>query len=526
MTRGDLLGSCVATGAVAICGAGAQQPAVSPGARRRYHLCISHDALLADPGLIELVRQAGVSDIWVAAFLYGYWYPPLQTLMGWRPRIEQAGLVFHAINVPLGHPGDALGATSGTLPLTPPHHWQAGVRIDGTTYAGTSLHNPATEENCDALRKLASAGVDSVFLDDDFRLAREPGAIGGCFCAEHKNRFCQTHGYGDAEWQSLLDAVSTRKLTPVLRAWVEFTCDELTGSFREQQAAAPQVRLGNMIMFMGSEKAGIRLADYRGVPFRVGEMMFDDESFSAVKAKTNELFSCLFHRRYAQPDLAFSETTAYPADRLSARNMAAKLAVSTLADVRNTMFMSGLTAFPRTHWATLGPAMKLHAAIHERLAGHAPAGPMKHFWGEHSRFTGDDNPYSLFLATGVPFHVTDAPARDGWTFLSDADAHGVQASNSPGTQFITRPGGKAGEGLRIVPESLPELFALKHEIVSRLTGVPYVEQDVPVVCAWYPTARAVLLWNLQEKPVSLTVRRGESIRAVEVDALGVALLEE
>ena len=205
----------------------------------------------------------------------------------------------------------------------------------------------------------------------------------------------------------------------------------------------------------GAEKAGIRLADYRDVPFRVGELMFDDGSFAPVKGKTNELFSALFHRRFARPELAYSETTAYPANRLSAKNMAAKLAVSTISDVRNTMYMSGLTAFPREHWQTLGPAMKRHAELHRKIAGHAARGPLKHFWGEASRYVGDDNPYSLFLATGIPFEVTAEPAADGFTFLSDADARNAGSFRSPGTVFVARAPASPPAGQRVVPESLP-----------------------------------------------------------------------
>ena len=82
--------------------------------------------------------------------------------------------------------------------------------------------------------------------------------------------------------------------------------------------------------------------------------------------------------------------------------MAAKLTVSTLGDVRNTMFMSGLTPFPRQHWQTLAPAMKQHAEIHRKIAGHRPHGPLKHYWGEASRYVGDDNPFSLFLGWESP----------------------------------------------------------------------------------------------------------------------------
>jgi hypothetical protein len=403
------------------------------------------------------------------------------------------------------------------------------MRPDGTWYTGTSLHPPATEENAAALQRSRRAGLRGVFLDDDFRLAQSPGMIGGCFCEEHRSRFLKSYGHAPERWPELLDAVSRRALTPLLRDWIAFTCDDLTGSFRAQQRAAPRVRLGNMVMFMGAEKAGIRLADYHDVPFRVGELMFDDASFGSVKAKTQEVFSALFHRRYARADLAFSETTAFPADRLSAANMAAKLAVSTVADVRNTMFMSGVTPFPRSHWQTLGPAMKKHAAIHARLAGHTPRGPFKHYWGERGRCASDDNAWSLFLAAGVPFEVTGEPSTEGWTFLGDHDADGAAdgALHASGTTIIYRPeAGVRIEGGREMPETLAALFELKHAIADRLASVPHVEQDVPVVCAWYPTARAVLLWNLGEKREPVTLRLGSTRREIDLTALDVALVED
>ena len=86
--------------------------------------------------------------------------------------------------------------------------------------------------------------------------------------------------------------------------------------------------------------------------------------------------------------------------------------------------------------------MQKQARFHTKLAGHTPRGPFKHYWGEHSRYTGDDNPYSLFLALGVPFEVSDKPADDGWTFLSDADAEFAMAKPTSAVSAIL-----------IVPES-------------------------------------------------------------------------
>jgi hypothetical protein len=77
-----------------------------------------------------------------------------------------------------------------------------------------------------------------------------------------------------------------------------------------------------------------------------------------------------------------------------------------------------------------------------------------------------------------------------------------------------------------VQESLEALFAFRRGILPQLRGVPFVEEEWPVVCAWYPAARAVLLWNLAERARRLTVRLGDAARAADVDGLGVALLTD
>jgi hypothetical protein len=73
---------------------------------------------------------------------------------------------------------------------------------------------------------------------------------------------------------------------------------------------------------------------------------------------------------------------------------------------------------------------------------------------------------------------------------------------------------------------MPELLAWKQQILPQLAGTPYVEGEAPVVCGWYPTARAVVLWNLGEGPQDLTLRCGETRRTVHVDGLGTALVED
>jgi hypothetical protein len=530
--RGVAVGSL---GAFLGCRAFRAKPTANTPTERVFHLSIAIEAFEADPDLIPTLARAGVGHIWLAPFFSGYWHYSIEKVNAWRDRLEAAGFQVHLITIPLGHPSFTAAAPD-YMPKMDMSRRKPALTVDGRTFYGVSLHPPTCEENVAAMPILKQARPGTVFLDDDFRLALGPGTIGGCFCDEHKNAFLRKCGYGEQEWQELREAVIARRLTPVVAQWVDFTCDGLTGCFRAQQAAAaPEMQLGIMVMYLGAEKAGIRLGDYAGVPMRVGELMFDDTSFAPVKGKTNELFSVLFHRRYVMPGQAYSETTAWPAEKLSANNMAAKLVTSTIADVRNTMFMSGIRPFPSTHWATLAPAMREQAFTHRRVMGHKLRGPLKHFWGRHSRYVGDDNPYSLFLAMGIPFEVIESASIDcdsGWVFLADADARGVAAGEVKAqgqVELVSRPEAQVRlERGHAVTESPAELARLKQEILKQTSGYPYVEEDTPVVCAWYPSAQRVLLWNLTETPQSVSLnltKIGHGHRPVAIRSLGTALID-
>lgn len=504
----------------------AAQPSGDAKRARRFEVCLSPDALRADPGLLETVANAGVGAVWLTGFLYGYWPYPLEENRRYAAQARALGMDAHMVNVPLGHPGDSLGAMNGDVPLTPPRHWRLGVRTGGSTFAGTSLHPPATEENAAAVRKVAAEGYRRIFLDDDFRLAQAPGMVGGCFCDEHRASFLARHGYATSILDDLHADIASRRLTPIVRAWVDDECRELTTCFRSQREACRPARLGIMVMFMGSEQAGIRLPDDADALFRVGELHFDDASFGAVKGKTDELFSSLFHRRFAKPEMAYSETTAFPANSLSASNMAAKLSVSTISDVRTTCYMSGLSPFPKTHWAVLAPRMKHEAAIHRVIAGHKPHGPLKHWWGDAGRYVGDANPYSLFLALGVPFEVCARPPTTGWVFLGDQDAaHDPERRLGPACIPVHRPGAPCRwAGARAIAEDLRSLSRLKGEVLAKEPALPHVVEDHPVVLAWYPGARSAVLWNLEPSAATVTLRHRAHDQRVSLSGLGSALV--
>lgn len=491
------------------------------GKTRYYHVCMAPDILLANPAYVRAFTNAGIDKVWLTGFMYGYWYSKAPVLRKARRLLNDAGIETGIVNVPLGHPGDSLGSSTGDVPLTPPAHWQMKTTVNGKQVSGTHIFPLAVQENVDALKQLRDDDFRDFFLDDDFRLAVAPGEIGGDFGEEAKRKFLDSHQYNERDWQSIVANIRSRKLDLKLKAFIDYQCDLLSDGFKRINKISHN-RTGNMIMYLGSEKAGIRLSDYTGMPFRVGESAFNDESFRSIKSKTNELFSVLFHRQFTSAELAYSETTAFPHNQLSAENLCAKLCISTLADVRNTMFMSGLTPFPLQYWDTLKPAMQEQARIHKLVAGIPAKGILKGFFGEYSRYVGKDQPYSLFFATGIPFDMsTTTSLEEDIVFMGDEDAQAFAEGLVPGlksTQVVHRLKDVQHKG-RWVEEKLEALFLWKKENLHLLKDVPYVVEDVPVVCRWYPTASLVLLWNLASAAKTITLNYLDKKYTVSMEKL-------
>jgi hypothetical protein len=77
----------------------------------------------------------------------------------------------------------------------------------------------------------------------------------------------------------------------------------------------------------------------------------------------------------------------------------------------------------------------------------------------------------------------------------------------------------------VVAEKLEELFAFKRRLRASLANVPVVEEETPVVCAWYPSAKRVLLWNLLPEPRRVTVSFRGRQQPAELSPLGSVVLE-
>jgi hypothetical protein len=125
--------------------------------------------------------------------------------------------------------------------------------------------------------------------------------------------------------------------------------------------------------------------------------------------------------------------------------------------------------------------------------------------------------------------LTERPAPDGWTFLSDADAAAAADGKlvSRGTRFVCRStvGATVG-GLEPCEETLEAVFALKHRMLPTRPKVPFVENYEAAVLAWYPSAQTALLWNPRAERTTFLVRCGTQTREVALGALESALLSD
>ena len=501
--------------------------------KRRFHICTNCDVLDSDVDYPLLWKESGITDVWVCLWFYGFFPYPWDKIDLYLERLKTVGLTPHFTAVPFCHNGGSLLPTDpNSFPNLPPNYWKKAKRFDGSENWGFSWHAPVDDELRDSTELiLKKYGSFDYFLDDDFRFANSPADIGGCICDDCRRDFLQKSAFPASRWDELLDDWRENRDTPLLRSWVDYTCDKLTYCFKKTVQALPEVDLGIMVMFMGSERAGIRLEDYKGHLFRVGEMMFNDPWFEQARNKARELFSSLFHRRFCSPGRAFSETTGYPIKQLSPRNMAAKLTVSTLSDVRNTMFMSGLPVIPASYWSTLAPRMKKEADIHNQITGRKPTGPFKHYWGLADRYMRGDEANCLFLLTGVPFEVCDRLPADGWTFLGDASADEMDRGVlvSPGTVCLAR--GASGSGrYKKLDESFEALFDFRRSLLDRFRekGIPYIEEEIPFVLSRYESndnsPDLLVLWNVNEDEKTVHLRVGNNVKIVTVAPLDSELV--
>lgn len=166
--------------------------------KRDYSVCINADIILTDPEMLEILADAGVKAIWIATYFYGYWPYEKSKIIRAKELVQRRAMEAYAITIPFGHPGDSLNAGDEAFPLIPPAHWPRTTDIKGEQYAGTTVNELVNTENARALQEVSELGFTRCMTDDDFRIARLPGVIGGSFDDETRHHFLQRGGYSAA----------------------------------------------------------------------------------------------------------------------------------------------------------------------------------------------------------------------------------------------------------------------------------------------------------------------------------------
>ena len=98
---------------------------------------------------------------------------------------------------------------------------------------------------------------------------------------------------------------------------------------------------------------------------------------------------------------------------------------------------------------------------------------------------------------------------------------------SPGAMCVAR-FESVNNRFAAVPETFEEIFKFRKTLLPKFKseGIPYVEEETPVVLGWYPDAKAAYLWNVDNADKVVTLRKGERTVAVNLKALDSAMVIE
>lgn len=306
---------------------------------------------------LKMMKKAGVEHLWLYGYFYGRHESAPEELEKARKRLLDEGFQTGVISLPVGHPGNSLNPDDPTLELAIHPEWQYRVGPDGKKeYFCACINEKMIRHNREAALMYARMGFDRHFFDDDLRLGNWGDQVRGCFCDDCICRFNEKTGLRLTR-EEIAKACSCAD-NDICNAWIRFSCDKLTGFMRE--TAVPGMRSGIMIMHGGGPKHGISIPDIKNaVPdclFRVGELHFDDRSYTAPGGRESLCASVREHLRLIGTNTAYSESTVFPAGALSPANLLDKIRLEISLGLRNIFLMSGTWFLSEPYWNTIAAA--------------------------------------------------------------------------------------------------------------------------------------------------------------------------
>jgi len=363
--------------------------------------------VVLDPEKRELLftmKKAGVDKIWLHGYFYGHMVSSVEDMVKAKDVLYEMDFEVGVINLPLGHPGNALNPDDPTLELALPPHWRYRIDRQGNkVYFCADIESGMTNDSVAAMTMLRDAGFTEIFMDDDIRQGNWDREIQGCFCDACVERFNRTWERNESR-VTLSRRIQARETGDVLKEWMSFQCSKVTDFMKA--LAVPGVRLGAMLMADGDERHGIDAgALKREIPdclFRVGEHQFTDKDFGTPVGKALELISVQKQLNRIGRENVYSETTCFPHRALSAANLICKAKMAICAGISNIMLMSGTYVYEEDYWGAWGEHQDELRRMESDFAPWERITPVHFAYGSHGVYQEALYPTTLPTLSGLP----------------------------------------------------------------------------------------------------------------------------
>ncbi|MDI4647354.1 hypothetical protein [Cohnella hashimotonis] len=512
---------------------------------------MAHEPLL-DPAtrdaLAEQMKAAGIQKVWIAGFYSGKMVDP-DELKEAKAFAESYGFEVGSVTIPIGHPGNALNPDDPDLDLEIPKTWHYRVdNLGETVYFCGAIDRCLIEDNGKAASLLREAGFKEVFLDDDLRVGNFNEFIEGCYCDACLSEFNGL--YDRSETRESLMAQLTKKINPELaKDWVAFQCDKITAVMEATDREG--VQAGIMVMHFGDERHGIDIPAIRDrIPdalFRVGELQFNDGSFTKPYAKAEEMLGIAYHLNFLDKRLAHSESTIFPPRSLKEHNLVYKAKMAIASGLENVLFMSGTWVLEESYWKAIADALPVLRELDAATAGAARSYPVHLAYGTHGAYAEPIVPTSLPVLAGLPVKPVRADQRseDGQLLLFFGDyeltaAWEKKLSSYREVIFDRTAALKNKVALdRLMPGAAnlkiwdyktttrpteEEILSLQRRIGEDDGQFPRVVDGSNIGLIWLKETGKVILYNLLETENRGTVRIAGTQHAVSLKPLSFATL--
>lgn len=328
---------------------------------------IGAKTVLHDPDIERMLaemKEAGVDVLWLFCYFYGHFASTFEEMRAAKKVLEDHGFEVQAINVPLGHGGNAFDPTDNSVDLSIGEGWQNRVDINGARQSCCAcLTDRVIEDTKKVAMSIRELGITKIFYDDDLRLAHWGKQVQGCYCDGCIAEFNKTAGTGFSR-EALKEVIKKPEQTSaekaVVEAWMDYSCDKIIQYLKE--VTVPGITSGIMVMHNGDRKHGIDIkrirAEVPGTLIRVGEGHFDDKAFEHTDAQDSLTASISTHLALAgDTSICYSESTVYPKFALTPSNWIEKMRLEIKLGLRNIFLMGGTWYLAPEYWAALKDAM-------------------------------------------------------------------------------------------------------------------------------------------------------------------------